>query len=121
MAMPIKSLVNQPTALSQSRQGASSSEVNRLLSAALVSRRFCHLLLTDPAAALAAGYNGEHFDLTPEERARILAIQAKSLQDFAAQLLDLVAEQAADEIAGPDLVYSHSGMPARIGRRPWLG
>ncbi len=120
MAMPIKSLVNQPTALSLSRQGAPSSELNRLLSAALVSRRFCHLLLTDPATALAAGYNGEHFDLTPEERARILTIQARSLQDFAAQLLDLLAEQTTDEIAGQDVVYSHNGVAARVGHRPWL-
>jgi hypothetical protein len=61
-------------------------ELNRLLTAAVVNRGFCNLLLTNPASALAAGYNGESFRLAAEDRARILSIQAKSLTDFAMQL-----------------------------------
>jgi hypothetical protein len=64
----------------------SDKEINKLLSAAVVSARFRHLLLTDPRAALKAGYNGESFDLDERTRARILAITASSLSEFAARL-----------------------------------
>jgi hypothetical protein len=40
-------------------------EMSRLVTAAVVNKKFCDLLLTSPAAALAAGYNGESFYLTP--------------------------------------------------------
>ncbi len=41
-----------------------SKELNRILSAAVVSRRFRNLLLSDAAAALHSGYNGETFELS---------------------------------------------------------
>lgn len=69
-------------------------ELNRLLTAAVVNRGFCNLLLTNPASALAAGYNGESFRLAAEDQARILAIQAKSLADFAMQLAGI--QKASD-------------------------
>jgi hypothetical protein len=61
-------------------------EINRLLTAAVVSSKFCKLLLTDPARAIAAGYNGETFQLAREERERVLAIRAATLAEFASQL-----------------------------------
>jgi len=63
-------------------------EVSRLLSAAVVNKRFCKLLLTNPASALASGYNGESFSLEREKKDFITSIQAKSLADFARQLQD---------------------------------
>lgn len=63
-----------------------SVELNRLLVAAVVSRRFCQLLLSSPLIALTAGYRGQPFKLTPAERNHVLAIHAASLQDFACQL-----------------------------------
>ena len=63
-----------------------SAELNRLLVAAVVSHRFCQLLLASPLNALAAGYRGQPFKLTPAERNHVLAIHATSLQDFARQL-----------------------------------
>ena len=63
-----------------------SAELNRLLVAAVVSHRFCQLLLSSPLIALAAGYRGQPFKLTPAERSHVLAIHATSLQDFARQL-----------------------------------
>jgi hypothetical protein len=45
-------------------------------------------LLTEPAAALASGYNGEPFRLGSEEKDRVLSIRAQSLAEFAGQLLD---------------------------------
>jgi hypothetical protein len=61
-------------------------ELSRLISAAVVNREFCNLLLADPAVALATGYNGEAFHLATEEQELITSIRATSLADFAKQL-----------------------------------
>jgi len=61
-------------------------ELSRLLTAAVINQKFCNLLLTNPATAMAIGYNGEPFSLASEERDLILSIHAKSLADFAMQL-----------------------------------
>lgn len=63
-----------------------SREVSRVLTAAVVNHKFSHLLLNDPRTALAAGYNGESFQLSPEETKLIMSIKASSLRDFASQL-----------------------------------
>lgn len=60
--------------------------LSRLLTAAVVSREFCSLLLANPAMAVATGYNGEPFDLAAEEQELIVSINATSLADFAKQL-----------------------------------
>ncbi|RIK40829.1 MAG: hypothetical protein DCC55_13820 [Chloroflexi bacterium] len=69
-----------------------------MLTAAVVSRRFRNLLLTDPQAALHAGYNDESFSLSESERDAVLAIQAANLRDFATQL---VIEMDDDAKADP--------------------
>jgi hypothetical protein len=61
-------------------------ELSRLINAAVISKEFCQLLLTNPATALTIGYNGDLFHLTSEERDLILSIRASSLADFAQQL-----------------------------------
>lgn len=66
---------------------ANGREISRLLTAAVINRRFCQLLLANPANALAKGYNGEAFSLETAVRERVLAIQAQDLADFAAQLM----------------------------------
>jgi hypothetical protein len=53
----------------------------------VVNQRFRNLLLTDPAQAIAAGYNGEPFSLAGDEQQFILSIRAVSLADFAMQLV----------------------------------
>jgi hypothetical protein len=69
-----------------SNPSSSGSELSRLLTAAVVNRGFCKLLLTNPATALERGYNGESFRLGQDEHELILSIRAKSLADFARQL-----------------------------------
>jgi len=61
-------------------------EISRLLTAAVISTRFRKLLLSDPAKALSAGYNGETFYFSREERERIVTIKAQSLADYANQI-----------------------------------
>lgn len=85
------------------------AEINRLLTAAVVNRRFCRLLLTNPLAALAGGYRGEAFDLHPGEVKRISAIQATSLRDFALQLLVTLETDNPTEGA-----YNHQRQSAAI-------
>jgi hypothetical protein len=65
---------------------ANGRELSRLLTAAVINQKFCKLLLTNPAIAMATGYNGEPFSLASEERDLILSIHAKSLPEFAMQL-----------------------------------
>jgi hypothetical protein len=61
-------------------------ELSRLLTAAVINREFCNLLLANPALAVATGYNGQSFQLASEEEELILSIHATSLADFATQL-----------------------------------
>jgi hypothetical protein len=73
-----------------------SGNLNRLISAAVVSPRFCGLLLSDPTAALAAGYNGEKFNLTPAEYAAVTSLRVYNVREFAAQLLGILQYASAD-------------------------
>ena len=61
-------------------------ELKKLITAAVVSKEFCRLLLSEPERILIDGYNGESFGLTLEEKQLVLSIHATSLADFAAQL-----------------------------------
>jgi hypothetical protein len=63
-----------------------STGINELIEAAVVNREFCQLLLDQPEVALQQGYLGDSFDLTPEEQALIISIQAKSLSELAQQI-----------------------------------
>jgi hypothetical protein len=63
-------------------------EYSRLIAAAVVSEQFRQKLLQNPSQALAVGYRGEKFNLAKEQRARVVAIHASSLSDFARQLLN---------------------------------
>ena len=73
-----------------------SKSLNRLMSAAVVSPRFCRLLLSDPVSALAAGYNGERFQLTPEEVRLVCSIRTTTVRGFAAQLVERIQEPVVE-------------------------
>ena len=60
--------------------------LSKLFEAAVLNRQFCQLLLSQPEAALGQGYMGTTFDLTSEEQALIISIQANSLPDLAQQV-----------------------------------
>ena len=66
-----------------------SRELNRLVTAAVISQSFCELLLHNPSEAISVGYDGEAFLLTAEEKNLVVSIQAVTLQEFVMQLLDL--------------------------------
>jgi hypothetical protein len=106
VAAPARSASENPT-------DAYSNDLNRMLTAAVVSRRFCSLLLTDPQAALRNGYNGESFQLHESERDAILAIHAGDLRDFAAQLVAQVSpeEFSYQEYRTPRPAYHNETAP----------
>ena len=68
------------------------SKLNRLIAAAVVNQSFCQALLTNPANAL-TGYGVERFGFTRTEREQILSIHATTLEEFADQVLQLVAQE----------------------------
>lgn len=63
--------------------------LNKLLAAAVVNKKFCDLLLTNPQAALNNGYNGETFHLQEEDQRLVLSIRAGSLAEFAAHIIEI--------------------------------
>jgi hypothetical protein len=60
--------------------------LNQLLCAAVVNERFRESLLHNPAQAIAGGYMGQSFGLTPEEHDVVVGIRARELEDFAAHI-----------------------------------
>ncbi len=61
-------------------------ELSRLMAAAIISPKFCTLLLRDPDMALRTGYLDEDFHFSNGGRDLILSIRANSLEDLAGQL-----------------------------------
>jgi hypothetical protein len=62
--------------------------LNRLLAAAVVSKKFCSLLLANPHKALETGFSDETFDLSPQTREILVSIHATSINEFASLLID---------------------------------
>lgn len=62
-------------------------ELNRLLSAAVVSQNFCDMLLANPEIALDTGYQGESFNLSDADRNWLFSIRSSNLVDFAANMV----------------------------------
>jgi len=62
-------------------------ELNRLLSAAVVSKSFRNMLLVNPEIAVANGYQGESFNLSDEDRSWLYSMRSTSLVDFAANMV----------------------------------
>ena len=74
-------------------------EVSRLLTAAVINQNFRRLLLADPAAAIKSGFNGENFLLAPHLKDHIVSIRARTLADFASQILKTPQEQSHPHIS----------------------
>jgi len=58
-------------------------EFSRILSAAVVNKKFRKLLLSNPGLAIQNGYAGEAFNLGKEETEWITAIKVSNLEEFA--------------------------------------
>lgn len=65
---------------------SASNGLTRVFAAAVVSRQFCKMLLSDPITALQNGYLGETFKLSNEEHDLLISIHANNLADLARQV-----------------------------------
>jgi len=70
-----------------SRQRQCSAEFSRILTAAVINKRFQRKLLENPIRAIDGGYGSERFHLSNYERSMVAEIRASSIEDFASQLL----------------------------------
>ncbi len=77
----------QVEACAQLDYSARNDELNRLLSAAVVSKKFRNVLLTSPDVALASGYQGEKFNLSDADRSWLISVKPASLVDLAANMV----------------------------------
>ena len=74
-------------------------ECSRLIHAAIVNKRFREMLLANPIKSIETGYSGEYFRFSREEKERIKHIQARSLEEFALQLTQVVESPIVSEMA----------------------
>lgn len=81
--------------------GNAQFECARVIHAAIVSRNFRERLLANPVKSIEAGYCGEKFFFTREEKLRLRMIQAVTLDEFARQL-----NQVIDGAVIPQMVYT---------------
>lgn len=91
--MPVKPRVEHEP------ENSSKRECNRLICAAVVNKRFRDMLLANPVKSIEAGYSGEHFSFSRDEKERIRQIQAHSLEEFAFQLMQVVEKPVISEMA----------------------
>lgn len=81
-------LIEAPTQISEHLDYPSSNdELNKLLCAAVVSKNFRNMLLTNPEIALATGYQGETFKLSDEDRSWLFSTRPANLVDLAANMV----------------------------------
>ena len=77
------------------------NELSRMLSAAVVSRKFRDLLLLDPKAAVHSSYQGEVFNLDADETAWLLSTRPTDLADLAAQMVVFKEQRLCQQPALP--------------------
>lgn len=66
------------------------NDLSRLLAAAVVSKPFCAMLLSDPIRAINSGYAGEQFKLSAEEYQVVISAKGTSLPEFAQHICKLL-------------------------------
>ena len=81
------------TVIRQVDNSPSNAELNRLLCAAVVSKSFQNILLTHPEVALSSGYQGETFNLSPEDQNWLYSIRPSNLVDLAANMVTYQQER----------------------------
>lgn len=64
-----------------------STEISKILSAAVINKQFRDTLLNYPSIAIERGFDGQNFYLTENEKAVIGSIHATNLTDFSKSLL----------------------------------
>ena len=63
------------------------SEFSRILTAAVINEGFRRSLLISPGETIDSGYQGEFFNVNAQDRAKMEAIHASNLEDFATKII----------------------------------
>lgn len=92
--------------------GSDFCEINRVLAAAVVSQKFCALLLSDPARAVAQGYAGEQFSLSDAEYNLVISAQGCTLQEFAQRIGETISSHPVFMMRPANSSSIDSQMPA---------
>ena len=75
-------------------------ELNRLIGAAAVSKRFGQMLLQNPQHILEHNYLGYHFNLTPQEAAFVRGTVAATVQEFSLQVWEWMGRNGQQNRSG---------------------
>ncbi len=67
---------------------SANDELNKVLCAAVISKSFRKMLLSNPEIALASGYQGESFHLSDEDRSWLFSTRPANLVDLAANMVN---------------------------------
>jgi hypothetical protein len=86
---PSPSIIPYGSAVSYDPQSAVKAELGRLIHAAIINKRFCQKLLTNPLSCVEDGYCGESFHFPSEFKERIQYLQAETLESLSIQLLQI--------------------------------
>ncbi|MFC2031508.1 hypothetical protein ACFLWA_12380 [Chloroflexota bacterium] len=92
--------------------------LNQLLCAAVVNTRFRDTLLHSPAQAIASGYMEHSFSLTPEEKSLVVNIQARQLEDFAAQVYNWISGKGNENRMSQQVLGSQEPVTTQV--YPWV-
>lgn len=92
--------------------GSDFCEINRVLAAAVVSQKFCALLLSNPARAVQQGYAGEKFILSDAEYNLVISAQGVSLQEFAQRIGDMISSHPVFAMQPVDVGGVDAQLPA---------
>ena len=68
---------------------SSGTEFSRIIAAAVINKQFRNALLKDPQKTISAGYCGEPFNLSFDQKQKISSFKGRSLEDFASQLAQI--------------------------------
>jgi hypothetical protein len=99
-ASDFRSSTSNAAALAVKLDGDEFDVINRLLTAAVINRRFRQCLLTNPVAAIAGGYHNEQFILSAPVIAALSSIRAATLSEFVHAVVALthdISHPMADE------------------------
>lgn len=88
---------------------AALAECGRLIHAAVISRRFQAMLLTNPIQSIEDGFCGEKFSFSREEKQLIKLIRASTLADFSNQLVQAV-RLSRRMVTVPEMSYARLEM-----------
>lgn len=75
------------------------AEFGRLVHAAIINPRFRQMLLTNPENTIDKGFYGESFHFASEIKEQIKHIQAGTLEEFSARVLEIVETPSIVEMA----------------------